>query len=185
MFYEGAVRLPEGVAPDVKNKSHSVAADVTIPKRLARGVILAIGGEMGGYSFYIKGKKLHYTHNFLGTHYDVVSKNDVPTGDVTLGFNLDYSGNYGDGRGCGATVTLLVNDEPMAANTNIIERTVPARYFLETQDVGMDLLSPVTHNYKSPFEFRGTIKQVEINIEPEDTDEPSLDECPSLSPTLR
>ena len=30
VFYEGAVRLPEGVAPDVKNKSHSVTAEVTI-----------------------------------------------------------------------------------------------------------------------------------------------------------
>ena len=187
VFYEGAVRLPEGVAPDVKNKSHSVTAEARIPVLGgAEGVLLAIGGETGGYSFYIdEDKKLHYTHNFLGTHYDVVSNDDVPTGDVTLGFNFDYSGNYGDGRGCGATVTLLANDEPMSANTNIIERTVPARYSLETQDVGMDLLSPVTHNYKSPFEFRGTLKNVTIEIEEEDSDEPLLDECPSLSPTLR
>ncbi|NEO89573.1 MAG: arylsulfatase, partial [Moorea sp. SIO3G5] len=101
-FYEGAVRLPEGVAPDVKNKSHQVTAYVTIPEEGAEGVLLALGGETGGYSFYILDNKLHYTHNYLGTHYDVVSKDDVPTGDdVKLEFCFVYSGDYGDGKGNG------------------------------------------------------------------------------------
>ncbi|WP_293100347.1 arylsulfatase [Moorena sp. SIOASIH] len=170
-FYEGAVRLPEGVAPDVKNKSHQVTAEVTIPEKDTEGVLLALGGETGGYSFYILDNKLHYTHNYLGTHYDVVSKDDVPTGDdVKLEFCFMYSGDYGDGKGNGGEVTLLMDDNKgnLFTTTGKIEKTVPARYSLETQDVGMDLLSPVSHDYKdqSPFKFTGTIKKVTIDIEP-------------------
>ncbi|NER20944.1 MAG: arylsulfatase [Symploca sp. SIO1C2] len=173
-FYEGAVRLPEGVAPDVKNKSHQVTAEVTIPEGGAEGVLLVLGGETGGYSFYILDNKLYYTHNYLGDHYDVVSLNDicsfdnVCTGDdVTLGFDFDYSGTYGDGLGSAATVTLLVNGETIAVDNDTIPNTVPARFSLETQDVGMDLLSPVSHNYKDelPFAFTGTIKKVTIDLE--------------------
>lgn len=181
-FYEGAVRLPEGTAPDVKSKDHKVTAYVTITDPDPEGVLLALGGETGGYSFYIKDKKLHYTYNFLGTHYDVVSIDDICSidnvcsgDDVTLGFNFDYSGDYGDGQGKAARVTLLVNDEQIADSNfqplsmsgkyNNIPKTVPARFSLETQDVGMDLLTPVTHNYESPFEFTGTIKKVTIDLQ--------------------
>ncbi|NEP12828.1 MAG: arylsulfatase [Symploca sp. SIO2C1] len=182
-FYEGAVRLPEGTAPDVKSKDHKVTADVMIPPEGAEGVLLALGGETGGYSFYIKDKKLHYTYNYLGDHYDVVSIDDICSiddnvcsgDDVTLGFNFEYSGEYGDGKGLPAEVTLLVNDKEIADSNieplsisgkyNNIPETVPARFSLETQDVGMDLLTPVTHNYKSPFEFTGTIKEVTIDLE--------------------
>ena len=188
-FYEGAVRLPEGTAPDVKNKSHQVTAYVTIPEGGAEGVLLALGGETGGYSFYIKKNKLgqnklHYTHNYAGTPYDVVSLDDICSfdnvcmgDDVTLGFDFDYdsdSADCEDGVGCPATVTLLVNGNPIP-DSKIqplsiegipnIPHTVPARYSLETQDVGMDLLSPVSHNYKSPFEFTGKINKVTIDLE--------------------
>ena len=182
-FYESAVRLPEGTAPDVKSKDHKVTAEVTIPPEGAEGVLLALGGETGGYSFYIKDKKLHYTYNFFGTHYDVVSIDDICSydnvcsgDDVTLGFYFDYSGNYGDGQGFPATVTFLVNDEEidksnieplsMFGKYNILQ-TVPARFSLETQDVGMDLLTPVSHKYKDelPFAFTGKIKKVTIDLE--------------------
>ncbi|NET42866.1 arylsulfatase [Okeania sp. SIO2B3] len=183
-FYEGAVRLPEGTAPDVKSKSHQVTAEVTIPKRRPKGVILALGGETGGYSFYIKDKKLHYTYNFFGTPYDVVSEEDVPTGDVELGFKFEYSGDYGDGAGKAATVNLFIDGRQVTDCTdNIndctdnIKQTVPARFSLETQDVGMDLLTPVSHKYKSPFKFRGTIDQVTIDIEPPPCSESESEDC--------
>ncbi|NER93155.1 MAG: arylsulfatase [Symploca sp. SIO1B1] len=187
-FYEGAVRLPEGTAPDVKSKDHKVTAEVTIPPEGAEGVLLALGGETGGYSFYIKKNKLgqhklYYTYNFFGTHYDVVSIDDICSidnvcmgDDVTLGFDFDYSGTYGDGSGSAATVTLLVNGNPIP-DSKIeplsiegipnISNTVPARFSLETQDVGMDLLTPVSHNYEleSPFKFTGKIKKVTIDLE--------------------
>ena len=182
-FYEGSVRLPEGTAPDVKSKDHKVTAEVTITDPDIEGVLLALGGETGGYSFYIKDKKLHYTYNFFGTHYDVVSIDDICSidnvcsgDDVKLEFYFDYSGEYGDGQGKVATVTLFVNDQAIPADNNTIEQTVPARFSLETQDVGMDLLTPVAH-YESEaceseaceseahFPFTGKINKVTIDLE--------------------
>ncbi|NEP01449.1 MAG: arylsulfatase [Symploca sp. SIO2E9] len=175
-FYEGAVRLPEGVAPDVKNKTHDLTAEVTIPETGAEGVLLAFGGEVGGYSFYILDDKLHYTYNYFGSQKHVISEEPVPKGDdVKLGFHFQYLGDYGDGKGKAARVSLSINDEKIATENkiNLIRKTVPARFSLETQDVGMDLLTPVSVKYEdnSPFTFTGTIKKVTINIEepPEET----------------
>ena len=47
VFYEGLTHLPEGTAPDVKNKSHAITAEVEIPKKGAEGVLLAAGGGSG------------------------------------------------------------------------------------------------------------------------------------------
>ncbi|NES64154.1 MAG: arylsulfatase [Okeania sp. SIO2D1] len=167
-FYEGAVRLPEGTAPDVKNKSHRITANVTIPDENTEGVLLALGGDTGGYSFYVKDSKLHYTHNYAGTPYDVVSEDNVPIGeDVTLEFCFLYGQDGREGDGQGGIVFLSMDDGQgnsySTIDTDKVANTVPARYSLETQDVGMDLLSPVA-DYDSPFEFTGTIKKVTINL---------------------
>jgi len=36
---------------------------VTVPKGGVEGVIYATGGNTGGYSLFVKDKKLHFTYN--------------------------------------------------------------------------------------------------------------------------
>jgi arylsulfatase len=43
------IRIPEGNAPDIKNKSSHIAAEVEIPKTGAAGVLATQGGRFGGW----------------------------------------------------------------------------------------------------------------------------------------
>ena len=58
--------MSENVFINVKNRSHTITADVEIPKSGANGVILAQGGRFGGWSLYLKDGKPTYTYNLLG-----------------------------------------------------------------------------------------------------------------------
>jgi arylsulfatase len=49
VYYPGMVRIPEGSAPDFKNKSWTIAAEVTIPTGGASGVLASIGGRYDGW----------------------------------------------------------------------------------------------------------------------------------------
>ena len=59
-------RLSENSVLNMKNKSHSVTAEIVVPATGAEGVIVAQGGNIGGWSLYAKGGKLKYCYNLLG-----------------------------------------------------------------------------------------------------------------------
>ena len=59
-------RLSENSVINLKNKSHSVTAEIVVPAGGAEGVIVAQGGNIGGWSLYAKGGKLKYCYNLLG-----------------------------------------------------------------------------------------------------------------------
>jgi arylsulfatase len=46
-YYAGLVRITEGAAPDTKNKSWQIQAEVVIPKGGAEGMLLTHGGDQG------------------------------------------------------------------------------------------------------------------------------------------
>jgi arylsulfatase len=56
-YYPGMIRIPEGSAPDFKNKSWTAAAEVTVPKGGASGVLATIGGRFGGWALMLKDSK--------------------------------------------------------------------------------------------------------------------------------
>ncbi|NEO92609.1 MAG: hypothetical protein F6K56_21165, partial [Moorea sp. SIO3G5] len=62
----------------------------------------------------------------------------------------------------GSSDLLFINGEQVGQAH--MDKTVPARYSLETQDVGMDLLSPTSYHYESPFEFTGTVNKLTMDI---------------------
>ena len=64
--YEGMIGMSENVFINVKNRSHTITAEVEIPKKGANGVILAQAGRFGGWSLYLKDGKPTYTYNWLG-----------------------------------------------------------------------------------------------------------------------
>ena len=66
MLYSGMIGLPENVVLNLKNKSHAITAQLVIPKDGARGVIVAQGGEFGGWSLYTKDGRPTYCYNLLG-----------------------------------------------------------------------------------------------------------------------
>ena len=57
--YEGMTGMSENVFISVKNRSHTITAEVAIPPGGANGVVLCQGGRFGGWSLYFKGRNPH------------------------------------------------------------------------------------------------------------------------------
>ena len=66
VFYPGGSPVPFAAAPKTYNRPWSITADVVIPPGGAEGVLLAQGGNTGGYTFFVKDRKLHFLYNWLG-----------------------------------------------------------------------------------------------------------------------
>jgi arylsulfatase len=59
------VALPEGAAPDLKNKSFTITAEVNIPSDGGQGMIFTQGGITAGWGFYLQNRKLIGMHNYI------------------------------------------------------------------------------------------------------------------------
>lgn len=153
--------LPEASAPDLKNKSFSVTAKVTV-KDNASGMIFTQGGNTGGWAFYMKDGKLSGVHNFLDVQrYSVTSNDPVTAGDHELKMAFTYDGGKAPGKG--GSLTLSVDGKTVGSGK--IERTTPFKYSLsENQDIGSDTGTPVTYDYTPPFTFEGTLGQVVVDL---------------------
>ena len=65
-LWSGMSRLSENSVLNLKNKSHSVTAEVEVPDGGANGVIIAQGGAFAGWSLYLHDGKPKYCHNLAG-----------------------------------------------------------------------------------------------------------------------
>jgi arylsulfatase len=167
-YYPGMVRIPEGSAPDFKNKSWTIAAEVTIPDDGASGVLATIGGRFGGWGLLMQDSKPEFVYalsNQPEHKFRIASDKPMAVGNHVVRLNFKYDGG---GIGKGATGTLFVDAEPVAAGR--VPQTVAARFSLdETFDVGEDTGTPVVEDYadKMPYRFTGTLKKFVVILEPE------------------
>jgi arylsulfatase len=159
-------RLSEATVLNVKNKSHAVTADVTIPDGGASGVIIAQGGRFGGWSIYAVENRLRYCYNFFGIERSTVAATGpLPAGDHQVRMEFAYDGG---GIGKGGTVTLYVDGDQVADGR--VARTHIAIFSAEeTTDVGRETGSPVSDDYPAAGnEFTGTIDGVRLEIGDDD-----------------
>src|SRR2546425_12938810 len=97
-------RLSENSVLNIKNKSHSVTAEIVIPATGAEGVIVAQGGNIGGWSLYAKGGKLKYCYNLGGVQqFYVEASSPLPAGKHQGRMEFAYAGG---GLAKGGTGTL-------------------------------------------------------------------------------
>ena len=153
--------MSENVFINVKNRSHTITAELEIPKKGANGVILAQAGRFGGWSLYLKNGKPTYTYNWLGLKwYTLSATNPLPAGKATLRFEFTYDGG---GPGKGGMGTIFVNDKKVAEGR--IEQTQCCIFSAdEGADVGADEGTAVIEDYKVPFDFTGKIEKVTIEL---------------------
>ena len=160
--YEGMTGMSENVFINLKNKSHTITADVEIPQGGANGVILAQAGRFGGWSLYMKDGKPMYTYNFLGLQrFNVAASQPLAAGKATIRYEF---ASDGPGMGKGGIGTILVNGQKVAEGR--IEHTQCCFFSAdEGADVGMDDGTPVTEDYKEhDNKFTGKIEKVTIDL---------------------
>ncbi|MCJ7555945.1 MAG: arylsulfatase, partial [Gammaproteobacteria bacterium] len=101
-YYPGTQSVPSNAAAKVLNRPHSITADVEIPAGGTEGVLLVHGGNDSGYSFYMKGNKLHWVHNYVAKEfYHVESVETVPEGRHKLRFEFEVTGQPDIAKGKG------------------------------------------------------------------------------------
>ena len=168
-YYSGGGEVSSAVAANVLNRSHAITAQVVIPEDGAEGVLLAQGGQFAGYSFYIKDKKLHYTHNYVGQQeYTLNSSSEVPTGERILKYEFEVTGppDFSQGKGTPGIGRLFIDGKKVAESK--IPVTVPITFSLSGEGMccGWDSLSPASSDYSGEFRFTGSIKKVDVSCNP-------------------
>jgi arylsulfatase len=163
LLFSGMRRIGENTAINTKNKSHSVTAEIGVPASGAKGVIVAQGGNMGGWSVYAHEGKLRYHYNFIGVqHFDVTRLRSCRSGTHQARMEFAYDGG---GIGKGAAVTLYVDGKKVGEGR--VDRTHALFFSMdETLEVGCDVGEPVSPDY-GPRDnaFSGKVNWVQIDID--------------------
>ena len=162
VLFGGMGHLSENCVLNLKNKSHSVTANIVVPEKGAEGVIIAQGANIGGWSLYAKGGKLKYCYNWSGLkHFIVGSEKPLPAGERQVRMEFKYDGG---GLGKGGVATLFVDGQK--AGEGKIEATLATIFSADDGlDVGEDTGAPVSPEYGSSHNaFNGEIKGVQLAI---------------------
>jgi hypothetical protein len=172
-YYPGMIRIPEGNAPDIKNKSFRINADIDIPQGKTDGILVTQGGRFGGWGLLVLDGKPMFAYAYSNQDGDkypdqkktktrIAGGERLVPGKHTISFEFTYDGG---GIGKGGQGTLTVDGNKVAEGR--IENTAPFRFSLdESFDVGEDTGTPVIDEYdtKMPFKFTGTLNKVEIKL---------------------
>jgi arylsulfatase len=162
LLFGGMGRLSENCVLNLKNKSHSVTAEIEVPESGAAGVIIAQGANIGGWSLYVKDGRLKYCYNVAGVnHYFVEATSTLPAGSHQVRMEFAYDGG---GLGKGGQVTLYVDGKK--AGDGHIPMTQPMIFSADDGcDVGEDTGAPVSPDYSSRGNaFNGRVKGVQLAI---------------------
>ncbi len=160
-YFPGQIRIPEGTAPDLKNRSFKIGATVEIPAGGANGVLATQGGRFNGWGLYLLEGRPVFHYNLVGVQrWSFAGKDKLAPGKHAILVDFKYDGG---GLGKGGTLTLSVDNGIVAQGR--IDRTYAFRVSLdETFDVGEDTGTPVSEDYAVPYRFTGTLNRVLVRL---------------------
>ena len=165
-YYPRTQAVPPNAGPVVLNRTHSISADVEIPKGGAEGCLLSAGDVQGGYSLYVQGGKLHYVYNYVGSQFFHAESNiAVPEGRHALRLEFETTGkpDIANGKGAPGRAQLYI-DKKLVGQADVAV-TMPLSLGIAAGVVcGADTGSPVWDKYTPPFTFTGTIHGVTVDV---------------------
>jgi arylsulfatase A-like enzyme len=171
--YSGTLSdVPNAAAPDIKEKSYSITAEVEIPEGGAEGMIVTDGGRFGGYGLFLSKGELGFGRGHVVFLYNLLDLKrtawegpELKAGKHTIKFDFKPDG---PGLGKGGTGILSVDGKEVAKKS--MENTIPIDFPEdETFDVGLDTRTPVTaveYHYDCPFKFTGKIDKLTFDLGP-------------------
>jgi arylsulfatase len=162
ILFGGMGRLSENCVLNIKNKSHSVTAEIVVPETGAEGVIIAQGANIGGWSLYAKAGKLKYCYNLGGIqHFFAEADGPLPEGEHQVRMEFAYAGG---GLGKGGKVTLYTDGKKVGEGD--VAMTLAMVFSADDGcDVGEDTGAPVSPDYGPHGNaFNGRVKGVQLAI---------------------
>jgi arylsulfatase len=159
-YYPGTAPVPESVAANVKNRSHTIEVDLTVDDGPPpEGVLLAQGSALGGFSLHLLEGTPRYVHNLYGKErHQVAASSPLPAGRHRLTYRFDFDGtSAGEG-------SLEVDGERVASGP-IPRWTIMA--FSATNagmTCGYELGPAVGEGYRAPFACTATIHSAVVTL---------------------
>ena len=160
-FAPGAIRIAEKSSAPVKNRAHTIETRIDLTGE-EEGVIAAVGGMTGGYTMFIKDRRLYYDYNFLdGVHY-ILRSSTLPRGTTDLKFNFIKTQSFG------GTGELYVNGEKVD-EVEMPQMHIATYSLAETFDIGRDTGTQVSDLYTGIFKFNADLDRVLVTVSDENT----------------
>ena len=104
ILFNGMRRLSENSVLNLKNKSHTITCEIDVKDDRASGVIIAQGGEFGGWCVYLIDGTPRYCYNLFGLRqFHVGGDAAVPAGTHQVRVEFTYDGG---GLGKGGTAAI-------------------------------------------------------------------------------
>jgi arylsulfatase len=160
-YYRGMIRIPDSAAPNIRNRSFAISADVEIPNGGADGLLVSDGNRFGGYALYMLKGKLVFCYNLADLkRFTTASRDAVPAGKHTLALDFRY-----DGPGFGKSATAVLSVDGKEAGSGKVDQTLGNKYSLDANfDVGEGTATPVSEDYQIPFKFTGTLDRLTVTL---------------------
>ena len=163
VYWGKNISIPSDYAPRLAG-SFTVTADIQTASGAQDGVLAALGGHFGGWSFYLKDG--HPTVTMAGSTqadrvFRVAGRDSIPAGAAVVRY--DFAADKGPGSG--GVMRISVNDREVASG-RIEQALVMPTEVTDTFDIGLDAGTPVTDDYAAHGEFKGEIRKLEITSHP-------------------
>jgi arylsulfatase len=171
VFFPNGAPIPENVTMNVRNRNHTMSADVVVPETgTLEGVLLSMGTVLGGFSFHVLDGCLRFVHNYVGKErYTVTSDVAVPPGEHRLTMSFQSNGDFS------GAVRLLIDGQVVGEGP--IATTTPVRYSISGAGLtcGWEQGPPVGEGYRAPFRFTGTLRRVVVEVDGEGHRDPEAE----------
>jgi hypothetical protein len=164
-YYQNGSVVPAFACPPAFNRPYSIVADVELATDGASGVLVAQGGDAGGFTFHLKDGRPRFVYNFMGRDEYVVEGTDaVAPGRHELRYEFEPTGDPDilNGKGSPGRGQLYVDGE-LVGNTEY-PITAPLIFELEGLSCGYDFGAPASDEYEPPFAFTDTIHSVTFDL---------------------
>jgi arylsulfatase len=152
--------VPEAVAARICDRSHRIAAEVTVQDSTAHGVLAAQGNVLGGWALFLADGVVTYVHNYVGlAEHRISARVDLSPGSHTITYAFARA-DAGTGSG-----TLAVDGRDLASGE--IAPFTPVRFSLTGAGLtlGWCLPEPVCDDLAAPARFTGTLHEVRIEVD--------------------
>jgi arylsulfatase len=151
--------VPEHVAVDVRNRSHIVTVEATVPDADPDGVLLALGTVLGGWSLHVLEGRLRYVHNLYGKERQTITSDELlAAGRHELTYEFEWTAqNAGQGT---------LRCDGVVVGTGEIPRFTPSQFSYTGSGLtcGYEMGPAVGEGYLAPFRFGGAIHRATVEV---------------------
>jgi len=161
--------------PILPNHSFTITATIDRTDESQEGVLAALGDLYSGYTFYVKDNRLHFELNVAYEVKKLISDIEIPTGPVTVRYRFEKvstalavaKGLFSEGLDFDRLAVLEGTGSLWIEDQKVAETEIDQPLFAvwEGLDIGRDLLTPVSPEYSSPFNFTGELHRVVYDLD--------------------